>query len=78
MVSHFTAEERPSMANFNSKIDEINETITSGDFQIGDILTTVRTDLGDEWALCDGGNVNVSNYPLLPTSKLKRTVDTNQ
>ena len=30
---------------------------------VGDIKTSVRTDLGANWALCNGAVVNVENYP---------------
>lgn len=34
-------------------------------FEVGDTLTTVRTDLGDKWLLCNGEGVKVTDYPLL-------------
>ncbi|SMC80444.1 collagen-like protein [Papillibacter cinnamivorans] len=34
-------------------------------FEIGDIFTTMRTDLGSEWLLCNGGEINLSTYPSL-------------
>ena len=33
--------------------------------QVGDILTTTRTDLGDNWLLCNGDTVETSDYPNL-------------
>ena len=33
--------------------------------QIGDTLTTVRTDLGDKWLLCNGAAVDRQSYPAL-------------
>ena len=38
---------------------------SSGGFEVGDVLTTTRTDLGDDWFLCNGGNFYPSNYPEL-------------
>lgn len=32
-------------------------------YKIGDIVTTARTDLGDNWALCNGNQIFESNYP---------------
>lgn len=33
--------------------------------RVGDTLTTIRTDLGDKWLLCNGEGVNASEYPEL-------------
>lgn len=33
--------------------------------KVGDILTTVRTDAGDKWLLCNGENINGLEYPDL-------------
>lgn len=33
--------------------------------QVGDILTTARTNLGDSWALCDGSVIDSTRYPKL-------------
>lgn len=33
--------------------------------EIGDIKITARTDLGDKWLLCNGADINASNYPEL-------------
>jgi len=33
--------------------------------KVGDTLTTVRTDLGDKWLLCNGEGINASEYPEL-------------
>lgn len=35
-------------------------------YQIGDTLTTVRTDLGDSWLLCNGAIISKTEYPNLP------------
>lgn len=42
-----------------------NSSGQSAPYQIGDTLTTARTDLGDNWLLCNGANVNVEDYPGL-------------
>ena len=34
-------------------------------FKVGDTLTTVRTDLGDKWLLCNGENLSAESYPEL-------------
>lgn len=34
-------------------------------FQVGDIRTTVKTDLGEKWLLCNGAVINRSTYPNL-------------
>ena len=36
-----------------------------GAFQIGDTLTTVRTNLGDKWLLCNGQQITQTDYPVL-------------
>lgn len=43
-----------------SDVDEV--------FKAGDILTTVRTDLGDNWALCNGDILNRNTYTELSSS----------
>lgn len=35
------------------------------DFKIGDTLSTLRTDLGDKWLLCNGSGVSKIDYPVL-------------
>lgn len=41
-------------------------------YQVGDVLITARTDLGDKWLLCNGALVSATEYtdlvPLLPNS----------
>lgn len=34
-----------------------------GGFEVGDILISTRTDLGDEWLLCNGANIDRADYP---------------
>ena len=36
-----------------------------GAFQIGDTLTTARTNLGDKWLLCNGKQITQTDYPVL-------------
>ena len=41
-------------------------------YQVGDVLTTARTNLGNKWALCNGASVNRNSFPelsdMFPTS----------
>lgn len=55
----------------------------SNSYKVGDILTTVRTDLDESWALCNGDYVDESQpiYNVLPDipyadAKIYRTYDT--
>lgn len=43
------------------------QAIIDSDYQVGDIITTTRTDLGDSWILCNGDIFNVQEYPELGT-----------
>lgn len=43
----------------------INDRIADGDLHVGDILTTIRPDPGEEWALCNGDFVSRADYPDL-------------
>ena len=36
-----------------------------GAFQVGDTLTTARTNLGNKWLLCNGTQITQSDYPVL-------------
>lgn len=36
-----------------------------GAFQVGDTLTTARTDIGNKWLLCNGANEDATSYPDL-------------
>lgn len=46
--------------------DRVNEIATDGDaFQVGDTLTTARTNLGDKWLLCNGEIVTDTQQPEL-------------
>lgn len=48
-------------------------------YQIGDTLTTARTDLGEEWLLCNGETISEGQYPylfpLLSSNLLNRTIE---
>ena len=48
-------------------LDDALQHITKdgGGFQVGDTLTTARTNLGDKWLLCNGATISSSNYPEL-------------
>lgn len=35
------------------------------DYQVGDVLCTARTDLGEKWALCNGGTLSKIEYPKM-------------
>ena len=50
-------------------LDDALQYITKdgGGFQVGDTLTTARTDLGDKWLLCNGQQVAQAEYPELAT-----------
>lgn len=48
--------------------------------QIGDTLTTARTDLGEKWLLCNGANAHTDRYPqlraLMPNTALQEMSST--
>ena len=44
-----------------------------GPFEIGDTLSTLRTDLGDKWLLCNGEDLDTNTYPELA----KKTTELN-
>jgi|GEM_PF-6658723 len=44
----------------------VNDAFSALDIQkIGDIKTTIRTDLGNKWLLCNGADINKNTYPDL-------------
>jgi len=51
--------------NPNDAFAAIPEAINKNARKIGDIIKTVRTDLGTNWLLCNGDEVNPSTYPDL-------------
>ena len=44
-------------------------------YQIGDILTTARTNLGDKWALCNGTSIDPEQYPNIHSMLYGETID---
>lgn len=52
--------ERPESPNVDQALSELADT-----FKVGDIKTTVRTDLGDDWLLCNGESGSSADYPEL-------------
>lgn len=44
-------------------------------YQIGDILTTARTNLGDKWALCNGTSIAPNQYPNIHSLLYGETID---
>ena len=58
----------PSGKTLNDALQHITK--DGGGFQVGDTLTTARTNLGDKWLLCNGATISSSNYPeLVPLLK---------
>lgn len=57
--------------------DDVFQKLQGNYLKVGDTLTTTRTDLGDNWMLCNGEILNRDEYPLLssemPASLLYRT-----
>ena len=50
-----------------STLDDALQSVVKdgGAFQIGDTLTTARTNLGDKWLLCNGKQITQTDYPVL-------------
>ena len=50
-----------------STLDDALQSVVKdgGVFQIGDTLTTARTNLGDKWLLCNGKQITQTDYPVL-------------
>lgn len=44
---------------------KVKVSTTGSSFKVGDMLTTVRTDLDDSWLLCNGAGVSAEEYPEL-------------
>lgn len=51
--------------NFEVLDGAIKETQAASGYQIGDTLTTWRTDLGENWLLCNGDIFDADEYPAL-------------
>ena len=55
-----------NLAEGSTATDAVNSIQKDGGaFQIGDTLTTARTDLGNKWLLCNGANEDATVYPDL-------------
>ena len=50
-----------------STLDDALQSVVkdAGAFQVGDTLTTARTNLGDKWLLCNGTQITQTDYPAL-------------
>ena len=50
-----------------STLDDALQSIVKdgGAFQVGDTLTTARTNLGSKWLLCNGSQITQTDYPAL-------------
>ena len=50
-----------------STLDDALQSVVKdgGAFQVGDTLTTARTNLGDKWLLCNGSQITQADYPAL-------------
>ena len=44
-------------------------------YQVGDILTTARTNLGDKWALCNGTSIDSDQYPNIHSLLYGEAID---
>ena len=44
-------------------------------YQVGDIFTTARTNLGDKWALCNGTSIDPNQYPNIHSILYGETID---
>ena len=53
----------PSGSTLNDALNKLNK--FDNRYEIGDVLTTSRTDLSDKWLLCNGATLNSSDYPEL-------------
>ena len=56
-----TSTNLPSGSTLNDALYTISK--DGGGFQIGDTLTTARTNLGNKWLLCNGAQITPSDYP---------------
>lgn len=55
---------------FNAEGKPVAGDMSSSGFEIGDILLTTRTDLGEDWLLCNGEEYLPSEYPSLAAMSL--------
>ena len=58
-----TATTLPSGSTLNDALDKLNK--FDNRYEIGDVLTTSRTNLSDKWLLCNGATLQDSDYPEL-------------
>ncbi|MCI9626538.1 MAG: hypothetical protein HFI90_07120, partial [Clostridia bacterium] len=49
----------------NGKIPTERLLNAAGGYEVGDMLTTLRTDLDDSWLLCNGASISKTSYPEL-------------
>lgn len=65
----FTADGKITMANTYAPINDqdvaTKKYLDGKSYQVGDVITTARTDLGDNWILCNGDFIAPENYPNL-------------
>lgn len=54
-----------SDATPDDAFEKLNQDVSENSWQIGDTLTTARTDLGSDWLLCDGSAIDLDNYSEL-------------
>lgn len=80
-VTPFKPEDVFSHLTMNERLEEIDDEIIQVNKQvnkIGDIKITARTDLGDNWLLCNGDSLDKTEYPELSQLLLDRlSVNTN-
>lgn len=61
-----SAQTTTGLASGSTLDDALQSVVKDGGiYQIGDTLTTSRTDLGDKWLLCNGNAVSSTTYPEL-------------
>ena len=65
LLKDTTAEALGLDPSTNPVVDDAFNALHSKMHPVGDTLTTIRTDLGDKWLLCNGETVMVSDYPKL-------------
>lgn len=65
----FTADGKITMASTYAPVNDqdvaTKKYLDGKSYQVGDVITTARTDLGDNWILCNGDFVAPENYPNL-------------